>query len=120
MRPINNVVDASNYLMLELGQPSHPYDLATLGRADGGLPAFRVRRARDGVPLTTLDDVERPVTEPDLLPCDAAHVPAAIAGITGGAGRDTPAVPTYDAWGNARFAAITNGKRRKNGLEGKK
>jgi phenylalanyl-tRNA synthetase beta chain len=85
MRPINNVVDASNYLMLELGQPSHPYDLATLGRADGGLPGFRVRRARDGETLTTLDDVERTVTEADLLICDAADVPVGIAGIMGGA-----------------------------------
>src|SRR5207344_62888 len=43
MRPINNVVDVSNYVMLELGQPSHPYDLAKL---PGG--GFRVRRARPG------------------------------------------------------------------------
>ena len=54
MRPINNVVDASNYVMLELGQPSHPYDLALV--PGGGL---RVRRARDGETLTTLDGVER-------------------------------------------------------------
>lgn len=85
MRPINNVVDASNYLMLELGQPSHPYDLATLGRVDGGRPGFRVRRARDGETLTTLDDVERTVTEADLVICDAADVPVGIAGIMGGA-----------------------------------
>lgn len=85
MRPINNVVDASNYLMLELGQPSHPYDLATLGRVSGGLPGFRIRRARDGETLTTLDDVERTVTEADLLICDAADVPVGIAGIMGGA-----------------------------------
>jgi phenylalanyl-tRNA synthetase beta chain len=85
MRPINNVVDASNYLMLELGQPSHPYDLATLGRAGHGLPGFRIRRARDGETLTTLDDIERTVTEADLLICDAADVPVGIAGIMGGA-----------------------------------
>lgn len=85
MRPINNVVDASNYLMLELGQPSHPYDLATLGRADGGLPGFRVRLARDGETIKTLDDVERTVTPADLLICDAADVPVGIAGIMGGA-----------------------------------
>ncbi len=85
MRPINNVVDASNYLMLELGQPSHPYDLATLGRAPGGLPGFRIRLAREGEVLTTLDDVERTVTPADLLICDAADVPVGIAGIMGGA-----------------------------------
>ena len=64
MRPINNVVDASNYVMLELGQPSHPYDGATL---PGG--ALRVRRARDGETMTTLDDVERRFTADDLLIC---------------------------------------------------
>ena len=53
MRPINNVVDVSNYVMLELGQPNHAYDLATLG---GG--GFRVRLAPEGETLTTLDDVD--------------------------------------------------------------
>jgi phenylalanyl-tRNA synthetase beta chain len=80
MRPINNIVDASNYLMLELGQPSHPYDLAILGGA-----GFRVRVARDGETITTLDDVERTVTPADLLICDATDVPVGIAGIMGGA-----------------------------------
>ena len=53
MRPINNVVDVSNYVMLELGQPNHAYDLATLG---GG--GFRIRLARDGEEMTTLDGVD--------------------------------------------------------------
>jgi phenylalanyl-tRNA synthetase beta chain len=80
MRPINNVVDASNYVMLELGQPSHPYDLALVG--GGGL---RVRRARDGERLVTLDGVERRFTSDDLLICDANDVPNGIGGIMGGA-----------------------------------
>ena len=54
MRPINSLVDVSNYVMLELGQPNHPYDLAKV--RGGGL---RVRRARAGETLVTLDDVER-------------------------------------------------------------
>jgi phenylalanyl-tRNA synthetase beta chain len=54
MRPINNVVDVSNYVMLELNEPNHAYDLVTLG---GG--GFRIRRARPGETLVTLDDVER-------------------------------------------------------------
>ncbi len=54
MRPINNVVDVSNYVMLELGQPTHPYDLDLLG--GGGL---QVRRAHPGEKLRTLDGVER-------------------------------------------------------------
>ncbi|MFP5320744.1 MAG: phenylalanine--tRNA ligase subunit beta [Acidimicrobiia bacterium] len=80
MRPINNVVDVSNYVMLELGQPSHPYDLATLAG-----PGFRVRRARDGETITTLDDVERTLTSEELLICDGDDAPVGIAGIMGGA-----------------------------------
>src|SRR5205807_1236944 len=56
MRSINNVVDVSNYVMLELGQPNHPYDLARL--AGGGL---LIRRARKDETVTTLDGVERAV-----------------------------------------------------------
>ena len=80
MRPINNIVDVSNYVMLELGQPSHPYDLSTL--AGGG---FRIRRAIDGETITTLDDVERTLGPEDLLICDATDRPVGIAGIMGGA-----------------------------------
>ncbi|MBW3615915.1 MAG: phenylalanine--tRNA ligase subunit beta, partial [Actinobacteria bacterium] len=81
MRPINNVVDASNYVMLELGQPTHPYDLA---RLDGA--GLRVRRARPGETLTTLDGVERRLGEgDDCLICDATDRPVGIAGIMGGA-----------------------------------
>ena len=55
MRPINNVVDISNYVMLELGQPTHPYDLDELPgrRASSSAPA------RQGETLVTLDGVER-------------------------------------------------------------
>jgi len=80
MRPINNVVDVSNYVMLELGQPNHPYDLAKVAG-----PGFRIRRARDGEVLTTLDDVERTLTTEDLLICDGADQPVGLAGIMGGA-----------------------------------
>ena len=80
MRPINNVVDASNYVMLELGQPNHPYDLATL---PGG--AIRVRRARPGETMVTLDDVERRFNADDLLIADGNDTAIGIAGIMGGA-----------------------------------
>ncbi len=80
MRPINNVVDVSNYVMLELGQPNHPYDLATLG---GG--GFRIRRAAAGEPLTTLDGVTRTLGPNDLLICDAKDRPIGLGGIMGGA-----------------------------------
>ena len=89
MRPINNVVDASNYVMLELGQPTHPYDLDRL--AGGGL---LVRRAAPGEMVTTLDGVVRTLGRPgpglgdtgqDCLICDADGVPVGIGGIMGGA-----------------------------------
>ena len=81
MRPINNVVDASNYVMLELGQPNHTYDLAEL--PDG---ALRVRWARDGEAITTLDDVERTLTGGrDGVIADGDDRAVGIAGVMGGA-----------------------------------
>jgi len=80
MRPINSVVDASNYVMLELGQPTHPYDL---DRLPGG--GILVRSARAGERLVTLDDTERLLAEGDCLICDADGDPVGVAGIMGGA-----------------------------------
>jgi phenylalanyl-tRNA synthetase beta chain len=80
MRSISNVVDVSNYVMLELGQPNHPYDLAKVAG-----PGFRIRLARDGEVLTTLDGLERSLTAEDLLICDGADAPVGMAGIMGGA-----------------------------------
>ncbi len=79
MRPINNVVDVSNYVMLELNQPNHAYDLDSLG--GGGL---RVRLAREGELLTTLDGAHRTMSHDDLLICDARDIPIGIAGLIGG------------------------------------
>jgi len=79
MRPISNVVDVTNYVLLERGQPLHAFDLARLpGRG------LVVRRAGDGERMTTLDGVERTLTAEDLLVCDADGGPQAIAGIMGG------------------------------------
>jgi phenylalanyl-tRNA synthetase beta chain len=80
MRPINSVVDVSNYVMLELGQPNHPYDF---GRVRGR--GIRVRRARDGEIMVTLDDVTRKLLRDDLLICDGEDTPIGIAGVMGGA-----------------------------------
>jgi phenylalanyl-tRNA synthetase beta chain len=80
MRPISNAVDVSNYVMLELGQPNHPYDLARLG--GGGL---LVRRGREGERLETLDGVERALGPDDCLICDAEGEAVGIGGIMGGA-----------------------------------
>ncbi|MGA3352947.1 MAG: phenylalanine--tRNA ligase subunit beta [Acidimicrobiales bacterium] len=90
MRPIDSIVDASNYVMLELGQPTHPYDLDRL--AGRGL---RVRPARPGEEIVTLDGATRalgtrppqlddPLAGADCLICDAEDHPVGIAGIMGG------------------------------------
>jgi phenylalanyl-tRNA synthetase beta chain len=97
MRSINNVVDVSNYVMLETNQPNHAYDLDTLG---GG--GFRVRLAHEGETIVTLDDVERTLTATDLLICDAADRPIGIAGIMGGQnteiGAGTTTIVVEAAW----------------------
>jgi phenylalanyl-tRNA synthetase beta chain len=89
MRPINNVVDTSNYVMLELGQPTHPYDLDRLGGH-----GLIVRRARPGETIVTLDGGERTLgragpglgdTGQDCLICDAEGSPVGIGGVMGGA-----------------------------------
>jgi phenylalanyl-tRNA synthetase beta chain len=77
MRPISAVVDATNYAMLEVGQPLHPFDLALLKG-----PGILVRRANDGETLVTLDGVERTFTRDDLLICDAKRA-VAVAGVMG-------------------------------------
>jgi len=89
MRPINNVVDASNYVMLELGQPSHPFDL---GRVPGA--TLRVRSARDGERVETLDGTERVLVPGDGVICGADDRPLCIAGIMGGATSEIDATTT--------------------------
>ncbi len=80
MRPISNVVDVTNYVLLERGQPLHAFDLDRLpGRG------IVVRLAEAGEKMTTLDGVERTLTAEDLLVCGADRRPQAIAGIMGGA-----------------------------------
>ncbi|HEX2089812.1 MAG TPA: phenylalanine--tRNA ligase subunit beta [Actinomycetota bacterium] len=79
MRPISAVVDATNYTMLETGQPMHPFDLDLL---DGR--AVIVRRAGEGEHLTTLEGVDRALTAEDLVIADRAKA-VGIAGVMGSA-----------------------------------
>jgi len=78
-RPINNVVDATNYILFELNQPLHAFDLAKLRG-----PAVVVRRARPGEKIVTLDGVTRTLTADMTAICDAQH-PTIVAGVMGSA-----------------------------------
>ena len=79
MRPISNIVDITNYVMLEYGQPLHGFDLERLKNRK-----IIVRRARQGETITTLDDIERKLDDNTLVIADSDRA-VAIAGVMGGA-----------------------------------
>ena len=97
MRPINNVVDASNLVMLETNQPNHAYDAAKV--ASG----FRIRMARAGEQLETLDGTRRTLDAADLLICDGDDRAIGIAGVMGGANSEIDAATTEIALETAWF-----------------
>ena len=85
MRPINNIVDATNYVMLEIGEPLHAFDFDSLvGRAGGKAPTILTRLPEPGERLTTLDGVDRSLDEFTVLVADTAGA-LSIAGVMGGA-----------------------------------
>jgi phenylalanyl-tRNA synthetase beta chain len=85
MRPINNIVDATNYAMIEIGEPLHAFDYdILLERAQGNPPTIITRTAEPNELLTTLDDVERKLDDFTVLVCDTAGA-LSIAGVMGGA-----------------------------------
>ncbi len=87
-RPINNIVDVTNFVMLETGQPLHAFNFDAL--AEGRIV---VRKARKGEPFTTLDDKNRVLDEEMLLICDGVK-PVALAGVMGGQNSEISATTT--------------------------
>ncbi len=78
VRPINNVVDVTNYVLLELGQPMHAFDLDKLARRE-----LRIRRARKGERIKTLDGTDRAL-DPEMLVIADGDKAQAVAGVMGG------------------------------------
>ena len=102
MRPINNIVDITNYCMLEMGQPLHAFDYETL-RLQGGIV---VRRAAPGERMQTLDGLERTLTEDMLLITDDSG-PIAIAGVMGGATTEVSERTRHILLESANFSSIS-------------
>jgi len=81
VRPISNIVDITNFILHETGQPLHAFDLEKIGGK-----AIRVKNLEEGTAFTTLDDKERKLSAEDLMICDGEDTPMCIGGVFGGAG----------------------------------
>ena len=98
LRSINNVVDITNFILLELGQPMHAFDLRTLEGA-----TVNIRRAADGEKITTLDENEFKLNSENLVICDSVK-PCALAGIMGGLNSEIKDDTTEVLFEAAKFA----------------
>ena len=98
IRSINNIVDITNFVLLELGQPMHAFDLRTLAGSQ-----IIIRRAENGEKITTLDGSEFTLTNDNLVICDGEK-PCALAGIMGGLDSEIKEDTTEVLFESAKFA----------------
>ena len=98
LRSISNVVDITNYVMLEIGQPMHAFDMDTLESCQ-----IIVRRAKDGEEITTLDEKNFKLTPNNLVICDGSK-PVALAGVMGGLNSEIKDSTTQLLFESAKFA----------------
>jgi len=101
LRPINTLVDITNYVLMETGQPLHAFDADRLAER-----TIIVRRARPGEPITTLDGIRRALTEDTLVIADARQA-VAVAGIMGGLGSEVTHSTTVVLLESAAFDPVT-------------
>src|SRR5262249_5956111 len=97
VRPINAIVDLTNYVLLEIGHPTHAFDLNKLAG-----PEIRVRRAVEGETLTTLDDVQRTLSAEMLVIADRDRAQA-VAGVMGGASAEVSSATKTVVFESAYF-----------------
>jgi phenylalanyl-tRNA synthetase beta chain len=100
MRPVNNIVDVTNLVMLETGQPLHAFDIAKIAGE-----TIHVRRAKNGEKIVTLDEVERTLTNEVLVIADAKN-PIAVAGVMGGRDSEVTDSTTRVLLESAHFAPV--------------
>ncbi len=101
VRPINNIVDITNYVMLEYGQPMHAFDFSCV---EGG--RLVIRRAREGESIQTLDGTERKLTTNMLCICDV-NKPVCVAGVMGGANSEIVGDTAAVVFESANFNGVS-------------